>query len=92
MLDLMGYEEANPTNKVNIHIGGVYGDKQETLERFAKGFQMLSPRCQARLTIENDDLANSFSIADLLPLARKINVPLVFDFHHWKFCKGGLLS
>ena len=89
MMDLMGYEVASPENKINIHIGGVYGDKQTTLERFAENFKKLSPRCQKRLTVENDDLANSFSVADLLPLARKIKVPLVFDFHHYKFCKGG---
>lgn len=88
MLDLMGYEEASPVNKINIHVGGQYGDKDETLKRFAAGYRKLSPRCQKRLTIENDDLPNSYSTADLMSLHRDIGAPLVFDFHHWKFCKG----
>ncbi|KAK9810874.1 hypothetical protein WJX73_004514 [Symbiochloris irregularis] len=88
MLDLMGYAEASPVNKINIHVGGVYGDKEETLKRFAAGFRKLSPRCQKRLTLENDDLCNSFSVADLMGLHREIGVPVVFDFHHWKFCTG----
>lgn len=88
MMDLMGYEKASPVNKINIHVGGVYGDKEGTLERFAVGFRKLSPRLQARLTVENDDLANSFSVADLMKLHEKIKMPIVFDFHHYKFCKG----
>ena len=87
ILDLMGYEPSN-WNKVNIHIGGVYKDKETTLERFAVNFQQLSDNCKKRLTLENDDWPCAFSVKDLLPLSRKCNIPIVFDFHHHKFCSG----
>jgi UV DNA damage repair endonuclease len=83
----MGYPPSH-WNKINIHVGGVYGDKQTTLERFATNFRRLSPALQARLTLENDDVASAYSITDLLPLHEKTGIPLVFDFHHYKFCPG----
>jgi len=33
---------------------------------------------------QNDDIANSYSLEDLLTLHKDIRVPLVFDFHHHK--------
>lgn len=51
----MGYEEATPHNKINIHVGGTYathGDKEATMQRWAAGFRQLSPRCRARMTGE----------------------------------------
>ncbi|EIE22309.1 UV-endonuclease UvdE [Coccomyxa subellipsoidea C-169] len=87
VLDLMGYTPSHE-NKVNIHVGGVYGDKEATLQRFAANFRRLSPGCQKRLTVENDDIPNSYSMQDLLPLHDKTGIPLVFDFHHQKFCPG----
>ena len=86
-LDLMGYEPSH-WNKINIHIGGVYGDKEGTLDRFAEAFKRLSNNCKQRLTLENDDWASAFSVKDLLPLSRRCNIPIVFDFHHHKFCSG----
>lgn len=64
------------------------GDKQATLERFAQNFQRLSASCKQRLTVENDDMPNAFSITDLLSLHEKTGIPLVFDFHHHRFCPG----
>ena len=31
-----------------------------------------------------------YSIKDLMYIHEKIGIPLVFDFHHHKFCTGGL--
>ncbi|CAL8468727.1 g8267 [Coccomyxa elongata] len=87
ILDLMGYPPSHE-NKINIHIGGTYGDKDETLQRFAANFRRLSPACQKRLTVENDDIPSLFSLEDLLPLHQLTGIPLVFDFHHQKFCPG----
>ena len=56
--------------------------------RFAKNFRRLSPSAQKRLTVENDDWPNAFSLADLLKLHEKTGIPLVFDFHHHRFCPG----
>ena len=46
VFDLMNLP-ASHWNKINIHVGGAYGDKTETLERFAKNFKKLSAGLQA---------------------------------------------
>lgn len=90
VMDLMGFEPSH-WNKINIHIGGVYGNKLATLDRFAENYERLSANCKARLTLENDDRPSAFAVKDLLPLSRKCNIPIVFDFHHHKFCSGGCM-
>jgi len=40
----------------------------------------LSPLVQNKLRIENDD--TSYNLADVLEVAEKINVPVIFDYHH----------
>jgi UV DNA damage repair endonuclease len=47
---------------------------------------------QARLTVENDDRASMYSVRDLLRLHDMCapQLPIVYDFHHWRFCTGGL--
>ena len=44
--------------QINIHIGGVYEGKDVALERFAQSHSRLSPACQKRLSVENDDRPN----------------------------------
>ncbi|KAG2451514.1 hypothetical protein HYH02_004112 [Chlamydomonas schloesseri] len=91
IFDLMGFLPASVYNKINIHVGGVYGDKVASMDRFAKVvLERLSPNCRARLTVENDDRASMYSVADLTYLAAKAHIPIVFDFHHHRFCTGGL--
>lgn len=53
ILDAMGYLPASPENKLNIHIGGTYGNKEATMERFVANFGRLSENCKRRLTLEN---------------------------------------
>lgn len=88
--DLMGFDPS-VYNKLNIHIGGVYGDKVATAERFCNTYEKLSVGVRNRLTIENDDRANSYSVQDLYELVyKKIGIPIVFDYHHHTFNTGGL--
>lgn len=65
---------------VNIHAGGVYGDKKSALERFVENFSLLSKSAQKLLTIENDD--KSYTPTDLLPVCNQLQIPLVYDVHH----------
>ncbi len=65
---------------INIHAGGVYGDKPLAIEAWHAGFARLSPRVQQRLTVENDD--KSYTPEDLLPLCHRAGIPLVYDVHH----------
>ena len=58
--DMMGFEPSN-YNKINIHVGGAYGDKKAALERFCKNFELLGDSTKKRLVIENDDSPNEFS-------------------------------
>lgn len=90
VMDLLGLPQSHYA-KINIHIGGAYGDKQSAMDRFCKNFKRLSPGAQARLTVENDDKASMFSVVDLYHGVHKvIGIPIVFDYHHHKFCTGDL--
>ena len=59
------------------------------MERFARTFEGLSPAVTSRLTVENDDRPNSYSVADLTVLHAATGIPITFDFHHHQFCRGG---
>ena len=73
---------------INIHVGGVYGDKHEALARFGRVFASLTERVRKRLTVENDDV--SYTVRDLLPLAADLSIPLVYDVHHHRCLPDGL--
>ena len=89
IFDLMGLEKS-PYNNINIHCNGVYGDKKSVMDRFIFNFQRLSPSVQTRLTVENDDKESMYSVKDLMYIHEKTGIPIVFDYHHHKFCTGGL--
>ena len=63
-----------------LHLGGVFGDKAATLDRFRENYKRLSPEIKKRLVLENDDV--SWSVHELLPLCEELNIPMVLDFHH----------
>jgi UV DNA damage endonuclease len=87
VFDLMGLP-ATHWHKINIHVGGAYGDKEETLKRFAENFKLLSANLRGRLTVENDDKPGLYTIADLVPLHERIGIPIVFDYFHHKLHPG----
>lgn len=89
IFDLMGLHRS-PYNKINIHIGGVYGDKSSAISRFKSNFQYLDYSARTRLTIENDDIVSKYSVEDLIPIAQDLNIPVVFDFHHYDCHPGNL--
>ena len=89
IFDMMGLERS-PYNKINIHCNGVYGDKKSAMDRFCKNFDRLSDSVRTRLTIENDDKSTMYSVKDLMYIHERIGIPIVFDYHHHKFCTGDL--
>ena len=89
IFDLMGLSRT-PYNKINIHCNGVYGDKQSAMDRFCKNFERLPESVQTRLTVENDDKASMYSVKDLMYIHERIGIPIVFDYHHHKFCTGDM--
>jgi len=89
IMDAMNLSKT-PYNKINIHCNGVYGDKQSAMDRFITNFDKLSNSVKTRLTIENDDKASMYSVKDLMYIHSKINIPIVFDYHHHTFNTGDL--
>jgi len=90
IMDIMGLS-ATVYNKINIHVGGAYGDKKATLNRWCDNFNKLNDSTKSRLTIENDDKANMYSVGELYwGIHKVVGIPIVFDYYHHKFCTGGL--
>lgn len=77
MLEAMGLDARA---KNNIHIGGAYGDKPTSAERFFVQASALSDRIKRRLTLENDD--KTFNAPETLVLCERLGLPMVLDIHH----------
>lgn len=92
IMDLMGLS-ISPNNKINIHVGTTAGgDKARAMQNFCENFLKLQPNTQKRLTIENDDKPNMFTVEDLYAgISKKVGIPIVFDYHH-HFCNPGQLT
>ena len=81
IMNIMGLSKT-PYNKINIHVGGVYGDKNSALERWVHNFNLLNDDTKLRLTIENDDKQSAYTVSDLMFIHKKTGIPIVFDYHH----------
>ncbi len=78
MLDHMGLgDEA----VMVIHVGGAYGDKPTSRERWARVFPTLPEPVRRRLVLEHDDIR--FSAADVLWVHEQVGVRLIFDHQHF---------
>ena len=77
VLDLIGSDNA----VMVVHGGGMYGDKEATKERWCEQYEMLPDNVKKYLVLENCE--KSFSIIDCLEISEKINIPVVFDTHHY---------
>jgi UV DNA damage endonuclease len=82
VLDLM---ELKNDAKVQIHVGGVYGNKKESMQRFIDNYRSLEPKIKKRLVIENDD--KSYSLKYCVKISKDINIPIIFDVYH-HLCKN----
>ena len=90
VFDMLGLSRT-PHNKINIHIGGAYGDKESAMKRFCTNFSRLPNSVKTRLTVENDDRASMYSVKDLYyGVYQRIGIPIVFDYHHHKFQTGDM--
>ena len=66
--------------EINLHAGGVYGDKVAALDRLRREIDTLPEPLRQKLTLENDD--RSYTPAELLPLCRELGIPFTYDVHH----------
>ncbi|MFO8101877.1 MAG: UV DNA damage repair endonuclease UvsE [Dehalococcoidia bacterium] len=84
VLDAMGLDT---TAKIQIHVGGVYGDKAESTKRFVKQYIELPGKVRNRLVIENDD--RLYTVSDCIDISGRTGIPVLFDnLHHLVNCSG----
>jgi UV DNA damage endonuclease len=78
VLDLM---ELDNSAKLQIHVGGVYGDKTASMKRFIDNYEHIDDLVKRRLVIENDE--RMYTISDCLTLNERTGIPVLVDvFHH----------
>jgi UV DNA damage endonuclease len=70
------------SSKIILHIGGVYGNKDLSMDRFIENYKTLDDSIKKRLIIENDD--KSYNIDEVLSISNRANIPVVFDTLHHK--------
>lgn len=88
VLDLL---QSDISAKIQIHVGGVYGDKAASISRFIRQYQKLDTAVRKRLVIENDD--RSFSVNDCIQISSETGIPVLLDtFHHSIINNGEPLS
>ena len=79
ILDLL---ELDTTTKIQLHVGGAYGDKEKSINRFIQNYNKLDKKIKRRLVVENDD--RIYSVKDCLSISKNVEVPILLDvFHHY---------
>lgn len=79
--DVLDALDLDVSAKIQIHVGGVYGDKNESLGRFVQRYRDLDEVFKRRLVIENDD--RNYTVHDCMKIHAETGVPVLFDvFHH----------
>lgn len=77
MLKAMGLEKEA---RINIHVGGSYGNKEASLGRFYENIKKLPPHVKKAMTLENDD--KTYTTEETLEVCEAEGIPMMFDYHH----------
>ena len=89
IMDLMGLSNTH-YNKINIHVGATYKNKDAAIAQFLRNFELLPDNIKGRFTLENDDKPSLYSVKDLYEhIYKQTGIPIVFDFHHHLLNNGG---
>jgi UV DNA damage endonuclease len=84
IMDLMNFPISH-FYPINVHVNTSKPSKQDAADRFCESFNLLPDNVKGRLVVENDDKKAAFTPTDLYDLIHtKINIPITFDFHHFK--------
>jgi UV DNA damage endonuclease len=82
---------ADRRSPMNFHVHNNNGSREEIAHRFYNNFKKLDNNCQARVTIENDDKLNCWSVKELVDIFHPITrIPICFDYLHHKCHPNGL--
>ena len=84
--DLLDLMELDDSHKIVIHGGGIYGDREAATARLAEALRTLPSNLCRRVVLENDE--RLFSLAQILEVAERGGVPVVFDLHHHQINPG----
>ncbi len=85
LMDLMGLEQST-YYPINIHVGTTQPSREVAAKKFCESFNLLSDSCKKRLTVENDDSPNQYSVKMLYDwIHKEIGIPIVFDQHHFNY-------
>jgi UV DNA damage endonuclease len=76
---------ADTRSAMNFHVHNNNGTREEIARRFYQNFKRLDENCQARISIENDDKLNCWSVKELVEIFHPITrIPICFDYLHHK--------
>jgi UV DNA damage endonuclease len=82
---------ADRRSPMNFHVHNNNGSREEIAQRFYNNFKKLDNNCQSRITIENDDKLNCWSVKELVDIFHPITrIPICFDYLHHKCHPNGL--
>ena len=85
ILDLM---KLDGSAKIQIHVGGVYGDKKEASRRFIDRYNAFPEAIKERLVIENDE--RLYSLSDCMAINYKTGIPILLDVFHHSILSDGI--
>ncbi len=83
VLDLLGLDNSA---KIQIHVGGVYGDKHRSINRFVSRFQKIEENLKEHLVIEND---TNYNLKDCIHINEIVDIPVLFDSLHHEINNSG---
>jgi UV DNA damage endonuclease len=73
--------------KIQLHVGGVYGNKEESIWRFVRQYNKLDEAIKRRLVIENDD--RTYAASDCVRIYAETGVPILVDVLHHELNNSG---
>lgn len=65
---------------MQVHVGGVYGDKEKSMERVIERYKNLNKDIKKRLVVENDE--KSYNLSECLDINKETKIPVLFDYFH----------
>ena len=74
-------QKLNLKTNIILHIGSGQEGKKNAMNRFIDNFKKLPLKVKTLIAIENDD--KIFNIRNTLTLAKKLDIPMVLDYHHF---------